>query len=88
MIYGDLSTILNVDLDNDSAWLQATLPVRAGGLGIRRAVQLASSAYLASAAGCSALIQEILPLSLLANPDRVSNIHLVPGSLTTSSVIA
>jgi hypothetical protein len=64
-----LSTILNVDLDNDSAWLQATLPVRAGGLGIRRAVQLASSAYLASAAGCSALIQEILPLSLLANPD-------------------
>ena len=64
-----LSTILNVDLDNDSAWLQATLPVRAGGLGVRRAVQLASSAYLASAAGCSALIQEILPLSLLANPD-------------------
>ena len=65
-----LFTILNVDLDDGSAWLQATLPVRAGGLGIRRAVQLAPSAYLASAAGCSALIQEIPPLSLLAYPDQ------------------
>ena len=37
------------------------LPVRAGGLGVRRAAQLAPSAFLASAAGCSSLILVILP---------------------------
>ena len=64
-----LSTILNIDLGLDTAWLQATLPVRAGGIGIRRAVQLAPSAYLASAAGCSELVSQILPSYLLETPD-------------------
>ena len=56
-----LSSILNINLDHDASWLQAILPVRAGGLGVRRAAQLAPSAFLASAAGCSSLILEILP---------------------------
>ena len=56
-----LSSILNMNLDHDASWLQATLPVRAGGLRVRRAAQLAPSAFLASAAGCSSLILEILP---------------------------
>ena len=43
-----LTSIVNVRLDDDSAWLQASLPVRAGGIGIRRTAQLAPSAYLAS----------------------------------------
>ena len=49
-----LSEILNVNLANESAWNQASLPVKAGGIGngVRRATQLAPSAYLASAAGC------------------------------------
>ena len=64
-----LSQVLNIDLDQDMAWLQASLPVRAGGLGVRRAAQLAPSAYLASAAGCSALIQQIVPPSVRALPD-------------------
>ena len=51
-----LSNILNIDLGLNAAWLQATLPARAGGIGIRRAVQLAPSAYLVSAAGCSELV--------------------------------
>ena len=56
-----LRNILNVDLALESTWLQASLPVRMGGIiGIRRAVQLAPSAYLASAAGCSELIR-LLP---------------------------
>ena len=59
-----LSQVLNIDLDQDMAWLQASLPVRSGGLGVRRAAQLAPSAYLASAAGCSALIQQIVPPSV------------------------
>ena len=51
-----LSEILNVNLANESAWTQASLPVKA--------TQLAPSAYLASAAGCSELIQLILPSKL------------------------
>ena len=55
-----LSSILNVDL-NESQWLQATLPVRHGGLGIRSARMLAPSAFLASAASTHDLQQSILP---------------------------
>ena len=58
------SDILNIHfLDGDSSWIQATLPVRTGGLGIRRAVQLAPSAFLASAAACSDLVYQIVPFS-------------------------
>ena len=56
-----LYSIININLDHDASWLQATLPVRAGGLEVHRAAQLAPSAFLASAAGCSSLILEILP---------------------------
>ncbi|KAL5500326.1 hypothetical protein EMCRGX_G011871 [Ephydatia muelleri] len=48
-------------LSNDhSAWTQAVLLVRHGGLGIRSAVRLAPSAYLASAAASSTLVHQIL----------------------------
>ena len=43
-------------VDNESAWTQATVPMKFGGLGIRSAVQLAPSAFLASTAASSALI--------------------------------
>ena len=49
-----LSKVLNVDL-NDDQWLQASLPVGEGGLGIRSAQMVAPSAFLASAASTSAL---------------------------------
>ena len=42
-------------------WLQASLPVRSGGIGIRSAIQLAPSAYLASAAGCKDIIYHLIP---------------------------
>ena len=64
-----LTSIVNVRLDDVSAWLQASLPVRAGGIGIRRTVQLAPSAYWASATGYSELVHQILPPHLLDNPD-------------------
>ena len=64
-----LSHTLNIDLTLQSTWLQATLPVRARGIGTRRAFQLASSAYLASDAGCSDLIHQILPSYLLTTPN-------------------
>ena len=52
----------------DPAWTQATLPIKQGGLGIRSAVQLAPSAFLASAAASSELIQNILPARLQSQP--------------------
>jgi len=55
-----LQQILNVTLEDDQ-WKQATLPVRNGGLGIRKAHQIAPSAYLASATGTASLVSTILP---------------------------
>ena len=58
-----LESITNVSLD-DSAWTQASLPVKNGGLGIRSAVVLAPSAYLASVTASHQLILQILPSRL------------------------
>ena len=64
-----VSNVTNIRFgDDDPAWTQATLPVRYGGLGFRSAVQLAPSAYLASAAASSGLISHILPASLQSLP--------------------
>ena len=58
-----LESICNVKLE-DRSWLQASLPVNSGGLGIRSVVMLAPSAYLASAAGSSDILKSIPPSSL------------------------
>jgi len=58
-----LIIILNVDINSDQ-WLQASLPVGDGGLGIRSAEMPAPSAYLASAASTLLLQQSILPDSI------------------------
>ncbi|XP_055343517.1 uncharacterized protein LOC129591748 isoform X2 [Paramacrobiotus metropolitanus] len=42
-------------------WLQASLPVRFGGLGIRRTEKLAPSAYLASASSLRPLVSKLCP---------------------------
>ena len=55
-----VSDITNINLD-ETAWTQASLPVKSGGLGIRSSVQLAPSAFLASAAANSDLTHHILP---------------------------
>ena len=52
-------TIANTDL-SDLQWIQASLPVRNGGLGIRCVSSLAPSAFLASAAGTQDLQAKIL----------------------------
>jgi len=59
-----ISSVTNICFGDDPAWTQATLPVRYGGLGFRSTVQLAPSAYLASAAASSGLVSHILPASL------------------------
>ena len=63
-----LCQILNVAI-NDNQWIQASLPVKNGGLGIRSARQIAPSAYLASASGTASLVSAILPIRLQGIPD-------------------
>ena len=55
-----LSSIMNINL-TDSAWSQASLPVRCGGLEDCSATLLAPSVFLASAAGSADLVHDILP---------------------------
>ena len=64
-----VSSVFNIDFSaNDPAWSQATLPIGMGGLGIRCSVQLAPSAFLASAAATYDLVQHILPVHLQSLP--------------------
>ena len=49
LLRGCVESITNSDL-TEHQWIQATLPVRNGGLGVRRVTSLAPSAFLASAA--------------------------------------
>jgi len=51
--------ITNSDL-SDTQWIQASLPVRDGGLGVRRVSSLASPAFIASAASTLSLQDDIL----------------------------
>ena len=64
-----VSGITNIHFEeSDPARLQATLPVKLGGLGVRSAVQLAPSAFLASAAASSDLVHHIVPPTLQSSP--------------------
>ena len=64
-----MSGLTNIHFVEDCpTWLQATLPVKMEGLGIRSAVQLAPSAFLASAAASSALVHHIIPPALQGSP--------------------
>jgi len=64
---GDFDSLLRTALSrittstsSDSQWLQASLPVKSGGLGIRRVSSLALPAFLATAASTLPLQDEIL----------------------------
>ena len=63
LLKDSLSSTLNIAIC-DRTWKQASLPVRWGGLGIRSAVSLAPSAYIASAAGAANLMSRLLPQRL------------------------
>jgi len=79
-----LITILNVDINNDQ-WLQASLSVGDGGLGIRSAEMLAPSAYLSSAASTFLLQQSILPDSIWMQGDQsVASTETLWTGLTNS----
>jgi len=80
-----LSTTLNVDL-NDDRWTQASLPVRWGGIGIRGASTLAPSAYLASAASSTDLVQLLLPARLHSSTDPYIETSLTAWRTITGDV--
>ena len=65
-----IESICNIQLSNAS-WLQASLPINSGGLGIRSAAMLAPSAYLASAAGSTPISQAILPTGMSPSQGRI-----------------
>ena len=71
-----LSDILNIEFTN-TQWLQATLPINVGGLGVRSVSLLAPSAFLASAAGAFPLIQSLIPDSFSADQDADMDAALI-----------
>ena len=77
-----LSAVTNSPLDqNDRAWTQATLPVKSGGLGVRRAVDLAPSSYLASSTATSDLVSAILHTTHQPSPAPFSDVALQEWSV-------
>ena len=58
--------ICNVSFD-DIGWIQASLPIRMGGIGLRRASDFALPAYLVSISASQSLISEI------TLPDNISH---------------
>ena len=64
-----LQTVLNCDLENKS-WLQTTLPVRLGGLGIRNSSTLCFSAFLGSYHDVSNMVQLIIPYNIYNSSDH------------------
>jgi len=77
-----ISSIVNVSL-NDIQWSQVSLPVNAGGLGIRKASDIALPAYLASAVGSSSLMLQILPSHLRSTNDPTRDLALAAWSLAS-----
>ena len=71
------SSVTNIPLVQDEvAWIQASLPVRLGGLGVHHALQVAPSAYLSSLASTADLVSAILPTSHQSLPVPSSDIAL------------
>ena len=81
-----LSVILNINLSDDQ-WIQASLPVRSGGLGIRSATMLAPSAFLASAAGTSALQDSIISSIAAASSDPAFQANLEAWKLLSNAAV-
>jgi hypothetical protein len=67
-----LRGILNIELD-ESAWNQASLPMRNGGLGIRKISDLALPAYISSATRSKALVSMLAPASVIEHDLSISS---------------
>ena len=72
-----IGKIANCTLLNDINWIQASLPVKHGGLGIRSVDVLAPSAFLASAAATLSIQSAALPASFTAIDRHVDMVSAV-----------
>ena len=54
-----MSSLMNIEFSED-AWTQASLPARAGGLGIRKSEDIALPCFISSALSASTLVEAIL----------------------------
>ena len=59
-IRDSMSLITNIDF-SDNAWTQASLPIQYGGLGIRKALDIALPCYISSALTAQSLVEAIIP---------------------------
>ena len=80
-----LSPITNTSL-SDTQWLQASLPIKHGGLGIRQVRSLALPAFLASAASTSDLQSQILLASACTADTQFDNVPRRLAGCTWSPV--
>jgi len=78
-----LSRLANVQVD-DLNWVQASLPVKDGGLGIRSVGLLAPSAFLASAAATQDLQAQLLPVDCPCDPNLDSALDVWSGRYGSS----
>ena len=78
-----LSRLANVQVD-DLNWVQASLPVKDGGLGIRSVGLLAPSAFLASAAATQDLQAQLLPVGCPCDPYLDSALDVWSGRYGSS----
>ena len=81
LLRSSLCTITNLAV-SDPQWIQASLPVSARGVGIRRVVSLALPAFLASAASTHSL-QSLLLLNSHCRLTINSNREMLMRTLTT-----
>ena len=59
LVKNAVSSITNVDFSEDG-WTQASLPVRSGGLGIRKTIDIALPCYISSATSAQPLVESSL----------------------------
>ena len=64
-----LKEVLNTDL-SDLAWDQSSLPVKQGGLGIRKASDLALPAFLSSAYSATPGVNALVPEAISSAPNQ------------------
>jgi hypothetical protein len=79
-----ISNICNVNLENDNSWIQATLPIKLGGLGLRDVNKLCYPAFLGSWNSSNQLSSLILPNSISQLNDSANEEAILNWSLITN----
>lgn len=60
VLKSSIESIFNIEL-NDNAWIESSLPIKKGGIGIRHASDIALPCFLSSLYNVSALLDQLLP---------------------------